>query len=40
MDNFPFSLFFSDAPQPLFKCKNLEEDKEIARGCFRYVGFL
>ncbi|KAL5235350.1 hypothetical protein ACI65C_002760 [Semiaphis heraclei] len=36
-DNFPFNLFFSDAPQPLFKCQNLEEDKEIARGCFRHI---
>ncbi|XP_050420307.1 RNA helicase aquarius [Adelges cooleyi] len=36
-DNFPFTLFFSDAPQPLFKCQSLEEDKEIARGCFRHI---
>ncbi|XP_050542377.1 RNA helicase aquarius [Daktulosphaira vitifoliae] len=36
-DIFPFTLFFSDAPQPLFNCRSLEEDKEIARGCFRHI---
>lgn len=34
---FPFHVFFSNAPQPLFKQKSYEEDMEIAEGCFRYL---
>ncbi|KAB7497349.1 Intron-binding protein aquarius [Armadillidium nasatum] len=34
---FPFHVFFSNAPQPLFKGNSYEEDIEIAEGCFRYL---
>jgi intron-binding protein aquarius len=34
---FPFSPFFSNAPQPLFKKTSYDEDYEIAKGCFRYI---
>jgi intron-binding protein aquarius len=34
-DEFPFHCFFDNAPKPLFKCQNYEEDMEIAEGCFR-----
>lgn len=34
---FPFKAFFSDAPQPLFKGKSVEDDQEIALGCWRYI---
>ncbi|XP_023721856.1 RNA helicase aquarius [Cryptotermes secundus] len=36
-DEFPFHRFFDNAPKPLFKCQNYEEDMEIAEGCFRYL---
>lgn len=36
-DLFPFHVFFSNAPQPLFHGKSYEEDMEIAEGCFRYL---
>ena len=36
-EHFPFHVFFSNAPQPLFKERTYEEDMEIARGCFRYL---
>ncbi|KAA0204074.1 hypothetical protein HAZT_HAZT008066 [Hyalella azteca] len=36
-EQFPFHVFFSNAPQPLFKERSYEEDMEIARGCFRYL---
>jgi len=36
-DNFPFHIFFSNAPQPLFKGLSYDEDMEIAKGCFRYL---
>lgn len=36
-DHFPFHVFFSNAPQPLFKGQSYEEDMEIAEGCFRYL---
>jgi len=35
--NFPFTEFFSNAPQPLFQNQSFEEDMEIARGCFRHL---
>lgn len=34
---FPFADFFSDAPQPLFRKVSIEEDLEIAHGCYRYI---
>ena len=33
--NFPFTRFFEDAPQPVFKGDSFDEDFEIAQGCFR-----
>ena len=36
-EKFPFHVFFSNAPQPLFKGNTYEEDLEIAKGCFRYL---
>jgi len=33
---FPFTAFFSDAPQPLFPSESYEADLEVAEGCFRY----
>ncbi|CAB4062074.1 AQR [Lepeophtheirus salmonis] len=36
-EKFPFKNFFSDAPQPLFKCTSFEEDKEIAFGCWTCI---
>jgi intron-binding protein aquarius len=34
---FPFTNFFNNAPQPLFKKVSFEKDLEIAKGCFRYI---
>lgn len=34
---FPFTNFFENAPQPLFKGKNYDEDMDIAGGCFRHI---
>ncbi|XP_074641983.1 RNA helicase aquarius-like [Tubulanus polymorphus] len=34
---FPFTKFFSNAPQPLFKENSYEEDFDIAEGCFRHI---
>ncbi|RKP26860.1 P-loop containing nucleoside triphosphate hydrolase protein, partial [Syncephalis pseudoplumigaleata] len=35
---FPFTAYFSDAPQPLFPVNSpSEEAMEIARGCFRHI---
>lgn len=34
---FPFTQFFENAPQPLFKGKSYEEDLEIAESCFRFI---
>ncbi|GBL77335.1 RNA helicase aquarius [Araneus ventricosus] len=34
---FPFTKFFDNAPQPLFRGTNYEEDMEKAEGCFRYI---
>nr|XP_018901599.1 PREDICTED: intron-binding protein aquarius [Bemisia tabaci] len=36
-DEFPFHCFFDNAPKPLFKGRSVEEDLEIAEGCFRYI---
>ncbi|KAK2717182.1 hypothetical protein QYM36_007331, partial [Artemia franciscana] len=33
-NNFPFTVFFANAPQPLFKGKIYDEDMDIAEGCF------
>jgi len=34
---FPFTRFFENAPQPVFKGRTFEEDFDIAEGCFRHV---
>lgn len=34
---FPFTKFFENAPQPIFKMSTYEEDMEIAEGCYRYI---
>lgn len=34
---FPFTKFFSDAPQPLFKGESFDDYMDIAKGCFRYI---
>ncbi|XP_054727930.1 RNA helicase aquarius [Anastrepha obliqua] len=34
---FPFTRFFADAPQPLFKGDTYDEYMEIAKSCFRYI---
>ncbi|CAH1791178.1 unnamed protein product [Owenia fusiformis] len=37
MEHFPFTKFFDNAPQPLFKARTYEEDLDIAEGCFRHI---
>ncbi len=34
---FPFTKFFENAPQPVFKGRTYEEDLDIAEGCFRHI---
>ena len=34
---FPFTKFFENAPQPLFKERTFAEDFDIAEGCFRHI---
>lgn len=34
---FPFTKFFSNAPQPLFSGESYEKDLDIAEGCFRHI---
>lgn len=34
---FPFNEFFENAPQPVFKGRNFDEDMDIAEGCFRHI---
>ncbi|XP_017768552.1 PREDICTED: intron-binding protein aquarius isoform X2 [Nicrophorus vespilloides] len=36
-EDFPFSKFFENAPQPLFKGASVAEDLDIADSCFRYI---
>ncbi|ORX52031.1 P-loop containing nucleoside triphosphate hydrolase protein [Hesseltinella vesiculosa] len=36
-DKFPFTLFFSNAPQPWIQEDSLDESIEAARGCFRHL---
>lgn len=36
-NQFPFTKFFNDAPQPLFHGKTFEENMEIAESCYRYI---
>uniref|UniRef100_A0A1D2ABG5 Intron-binding protein aquarius n=2 Tax=Auxenochlorella protothecoides TaxID=3075 RepID=A0A1D2ABG5_AUXPR len=34
---FPFAEYFADAPQPLFRGADFDEDLEKAKGCFRHL---
>ncbi|XP_064403055.1 RNA helicase aquarius-like isoform X4 [Halichondria panicea] len=34
---FPFTKYFSNAPQPLFNGRSFAEDWDIAEGCFRHI---
>ena len=34
---FPFGVYFSNAPQPIFKGRTFDEDFDIAEGCFRHI---
>ncbi|XP_064457354.1 RNA helicase aquarius-like [Ornithodoros turicata] len=36
-EHFPFTKFFSNAPQPLFHGERFEDDMEKAQSCFRYL---
>ncbi|XP_020250043.1 intron-binding protein aquarius [Asparagus officinalis] len=36
-DRFPFTDFFSNAPQPIFTCESFERDMRAAKGCFRHL---
>ncbi|XP_058466843.1 RNA helicase aquarius [Malaya genurostris] len=39
-DEFPFSKFFQDAPQPLFHGSTFEENMDIAHSCYRYISHI
>ncbi|XP_021693013.1 intron-binding protein aquarius [Aedes aegypti] len=39
-EEFPFTKFFHDAPQPLFHGSTFEENMEIARSCYRYISHI
>jgi len=34
---FPFTKFFENASQPIFKGRTFEEDFDLAEGCFRHI---
>lgn len=36
-DRFPFTDFFSNAPQPIFTGESFEKDMRAAKGCFRHL---
>jgi len=36
-DNFPFTAFFQDAPQPIFSGESAEADMRKAEGCFKHI---
>ena len=36
-NEFPFTKFFENAPQPMFKERSYEEDLDMAEGCFRHI---
>ncbi|XP_062579933.1 RNA helicase aquarius-like [Saccostrea cucullata] len=36
-DEFPFTKYFENAPQPIFKGKSYTEDIDMAEGCFRHI---
>ncbi|XP_053682709.1 RNA helicase aquarius isoform X2 [Sabethes cyaneus] len=39
-EEFPFTKFFHDAPQPLFGGSTFEENMEIAKSCYRYISHI
>ncbi|XP_037949503.1 RNA helicase aquarius [Teleopsis dalmanni] len=39
-EKFPFTKFFADAPQPLFKGKNYTDYMDIAQSCYRYISHI
>lgn len=39
-NDFPFTKFFSDAPQPLFSGTTFNENMEIAQSCYRYIAHI
>lgn len=36
-DEFPFTKYFENAPQPIFKGRSYAEDMDMAEGCFRHI---
>lgn len=36
-DQFPFTKFFNDAQQPLFKASSFDDNMTIANSCYRYI---
>ena len=36
-DLFPFTGYFSNAPQPIFTGQSYEQDLETAEGCYRHI---
>ena len=36
-EHFPFTKFFENAPQPVFKGRTYAEEMDIAEGCFRHI---
>ena len=36
-EKFPFHLYFSNAPQPVFKVQDFDEELEIANGCWYHI---
>lgn len=36
-DEFPFTKYFANAPQPIFKGRSYTEDMDMAEGCFRHI---
>ncbi|XP_055588433.1 RNA helicase aquarius [Uranotaenia lowii] len=39
-EEFPFTKFFQDAPQPLFGGSTFEENMDIAHSCYRYISHI
>ena len=39
-DQFPFHVFFANAPKLLFKGRDFAEDFEVAQSCWRFLGYI
>ncbi|XP_055625875.1 RNA helicase aquarius [Toxorhynchites rutilus septentrionalis] len=39
-EEFPFTKFFNDAPQPLFHGSTYEENMDVAHSCYRYISHI